>query len=168
VAYWRERLGELGAGLKVGFSWRSSNLSGVRALRCTHIDQWAPVFAVKGVHFVSLQYDDCAEELARGRAQSGVALHAYPEVDLFNDLAEAAALTAAVDLVISAPTSVSDLAAALGVETWQMTYGANWKTFGSRRDPWHPSITRIERPAGQPWEGVLEAIADMLRERASE
>ena len=81
---------------------------------------------------MSLQYDECSAELAAARSRFGRALHAFPEVDLFNDLDEAAALTRACDLVISAPTAVSVLAAAVGVPTWQMTYGPDWQTHGTR------------------------------------
>jgi hypothetical protein len=48
------------------------------------------------------------------RERFGVELTVFPEVDLYNDLDEAAALTCALDLVISAPTAVSLHAAALG------------------------------------------------------
>jgi hypothetical protein len=162
VAYWRERLDKLGAGLKIGFSWRSKDLTGNRALSCTRIEQWGPIFAVAGTHFVSLQYDECAQELEHGRSQFGVLLHTFPEVDLFDDLDEAAALTKALDLVISAPTAVSVLSGALGVETWQMSYGPDWWTFGSDHYPCLPSITRFERNPSQSWEEIIERVARRL------
>ena len=46
--------------MKVGFSWRSKIMTGVRPLYCTKLEEWGPIFAVEGVHFVNLQYDDCA------------------------------------------------------------------------------------------------------------
>jgi hypothetical protein len=165
VAAWRERIARLGDGLKVGFSWRSSNLKGERALACTRLDQWGAIFGVPGVRFVSLQYDECSEELARARERFGVELTAFPEVDLYNDLDEAAALTCALDLVISAPTAVSLHAAALGVPTWQMSYGADWHMHGTDRNLWLPSITTFKRAWDQEWETVIAAIAARLRER---
>jgi Tfp pilus assembly protein PilF len=165
--YWRQRLAALGPGLKAGFSWRSSDLSGARALACTRLDQWGPIMAIPGVHFVCLQYDECAAELERARKTFNVALHAFPEVDLFNDLNEAAALTQAVDVVITAPTAVSTLAAGLGVDTWQMSYGVDWKTLGTGRTPWHPTLTRFDRVPGQPWEEIIRVVAAKLGERAS-
>jgi len=164
VEYWRGRLADLGPGLKVGFSWRSRNVAGKRALSATRIEQWGAIFRVAGAHFVSLQYDECAQELALARAQFGVALHVFPEVDLFDDLDEAAALTKAMDLVISTPTAVSLLSGALGVETWQLSYGPDWRTFGSGRDPWLPSITRVERKPGQTWGEAIERVASRLGE----
>src|SRR5262245_57299288 len=96
VAYWSRRIAELGDGLKVGFSWRSCNLKGERALACTRIEQWGAIFAVPGMHFVNLQYDDCSAELVRAQERFGILLNVFPEVDLFNDLDEAAALMMAM------------------------------------------------------------------------
>jgi tetratricopeptide (TPR) repeat protein len=168
VARWRDRLAGLGPGLKVGFSWRSNNLKGERALACTRIEQWQPVFAVRGVHFVNLQYDDCRAELDNARQAFGVALNAFPEVDLFNDLDEAAALTQALDIVISAPTAVSLLSAALGVPTWQMSYGADWQVHGSDRNPWFPAMTQFKRAWNEEWGPILLAMAVRLRELAGQ
>ena len=94
-------------------------------------------------------------------------LHAFPEVDLYNDLDEAAALTQALDLVISAPTAVSLLSAALGVPTWQMSYGVDWQVHGTGRNPWFPAMTQFQRQWHEEWDPALETIAERLRERAA-
>jgi hypothetical protein len=117
---------------------------------------------VPGARFVSLQYDECSAELAAARSRFGLALHYFPEVDLYNDMDEAAALTRACDLVISAPTAVSVLAAAVGVETWQMTYGADWQTHGTLANPWLPAMVRFERRWNQSWEELIPAVAQAL------
>ncbi|HLP66485.1 MAG TPA: glycosyltransferase, partial [Rhizobium sp.] len=167
VAYWRERLDQLGPGLKVGFCWRSSLLAGTRKLHCTTIDLWGPIFAVPGIHFVNLQYDNCADELDDARRRFGVPLHVFPEVDLFNDLDEAAALTRALDLVVSAPTAASFLAAALGVPTWMMNYATAWQTLGTPHLPWFPSMRYYKRLWNQPWEEIIDRVAHDLRESQS-
>ena len=89
-------------------------------------------------------------------------------MDLYNDLDEAAALTRALDLVISAPTAVSLHAAALEVPTWQMSYGADWHVHGTDRDLWFPAITMFKRAWDEEWEAVIAEIARRLRERADE
>jgi tetratricopeptide (TPR) repeat protein len=168
VAYWRARVAGLGAGPKIGFSWRSSNLKGARALHCTTLDQWGPIFSVRGAHFVNLQYDECAAELAHAREQFGVPVHAFVEVDLYNDLDEAAALTLACDLVISAPTAVSFLAGALGVPTWQMTYGTDWSKHGTEGYPCFPAITLFHRIWPREWDEILAEIGVRLRDYVKE
>ena len=162
AAYWKERLAALGGGLKVGFSWRSSNLKGTRALICTKLDQWRPILSVAGVQFVSLQYDECREELAQAEERFGVRLHRFPEVDLFNDIEEATALTGALDLVITAPTAVSVLAAALGISTWRTSYGPDWQLHGTNRNLWHPSMVIFRRRWDQRWEEVIDAVGNAL------
>lgn len=166
VRHWRRRLDELGPGLKVGFCWRSRNLRGERALSCTDILQWGEILRVARVHFVSLQYDECAAELTAATQRFGVALHAFPEVDLFDDLDEAAALTQALDLVIAAPTAASILAAAVGVPTWQMSYGFDWQTHGTQGNPWLPAIVRFQRRWDQEWDEVIGEIARRLGDLA--
>jgi tetratricopeptide (TPR) repeat protein len=165
VAHWRERLAALGPGLKVGFSWRSVNLKGERALYCTCLEQWQPLFSIPGVHLICVQYDECAAELDDCRRRFGVRLHKFDEVDLFNDIDEAAALSKALDLVISAPTAASSLAAAVGVETWQMNVGPDWETHGTDRKPWHPTIVPYNRAWNATWESVMERVAGDLHVR---
>ena len=166
VEFWRQRLAALGTGKKVGFCWRSTNLSQERALYCAELSRWGPILAVAGVHFVCLQYDECQRELDDARASFGVSLHYFREVDMFNDLAETAALMQALDLVVSAPTAVSVLAAACGVPTWVLTYGVDWQTHGTDRQPWYPVMRRFVRQPDQDWSSVVQRVAIELDELA--
>ena len=165
VAHWQQRIAALGAGLKIGFSWRSSVLNEMRALSCTTLDQWGDLFAVPGCHWICLQYDDCEDELAAAADKFGVTLTRFPEVDYFDDLDEVAALMCALDLVLSAPTTVSVQSAALGIETWQMSYGGDWQTHGTDHNPWLPAIVRFQRPWNKTWRTMLSEIAERLRAR---
>ncbi len=144
-------------------SWRSTVLKGERALQCTKLTQWGEIFKVPGVRFVSLQYDECEEELAEAEARFGVKIERYSDVDMFNDLDETAALMRGLDLGISAPTSVSILSAALGVATWQMHYGLQWQCHGQKDSPWYPSQVNYMRKWDESWEEVLGRIAADLR-----
>jgi tetratricopeptide (TPR) repeat protein len=166
LAYWRNRLAGIGPGLKVGFCWRSGLRTGSRDLHYTKLDQWGPVFAVPGVDFVNLQYDRCEDELAEARKRFGVPLHSFDDVDLFNDIDEAAALTGALDLVISAPTAAGVLAAALDIPTWVMSYGRPWVTLGAEHIPWLPAQRLYARRWDQPWEEIIARLAEQLRRQA--
>src|SRR5690606_6373231 len=110
VADFREQLARL-PGRKVGLCWRSMMLGAKRAKYFSPIDGWAPVLQTPGVTFINLQYGDCAEELARAASRHGVTVHALDGLDLKNDIDGAAALCAALDLVISAPTAAAATAA---------------------------------------------------------
>ena len=166
VARWRERLAALGGGLKVGICWRSSNQKGERALEYTSLSQWGPIFAVPGIHFVNLQYDECVEELAQARGEFGVTLHHFSEVDMMDDLDETAGLMKALDLVISAQTAMSAQAGALGVPCWQIGAGADWTALGAEHSPWYPAMRCFRRRWGQSWSDIIESIAGELRSTA--
>lgn len=165
VEHWRDRLAGLGSGLKIGFCWRSSDIRGERALACTTLDSWDRLFAMRGVHWISLQYDECRAELEAAQRRVSTVLNRF-ELDYFNDLDEVSALTEALDLVISAPTSVSVQAAALGVEVWQLTYGADWQTHGTSGVPWYPGMIRYLRRWDESWTDVLSRVEASLIERS--
>jgi hypothetical protein len=164
AAYWKNRLAELGSGKKVGICWRSMVKNVSRNRHYTQLDQWWPILHVPGIVFVNLQYDDCKTELAAAEQQFGIRIHAFDEIDLKNNLDEAAALTDALDLVISAPTAVAAMAGALGVPTWKIiAKGGNWPTLGTDRMPWHPSMRLFLRAWKDSWEGPIEEIARELQ-----
>ncbi len=162
VAYWKTRLAELGSERMVGICWRSSNLAGNRSLYCTQLEQWQPIFSIAGIRFINLQYDECSAELTQVQQQMGVDIHSFPEVDLLNDLDEAAALTKALDLVISAPTSAAILAAAIGVPTWMMIAGFEWQKLGTPNMCWYPTAQVFARKWDQEWGATINEIATQL------
>jgi len=167
VVHWKTRLAELGPGLKVGFCWRSRNLKNCRSLQYANLRQWGPILTVPGVHFVNLQYDECTAELAEASERFGIPLHVFPEVDLFDDLHEAAALTKALDLVVTAATAASGLAAATGVPTWEMGYGSTWVSLGTDHVPWFPSQRMYIRRWDQTWEETIAVVSGDLATRVS-
>lgn len=167
VQYWRERLAEIGPGPKIGFCWRSMKNHGSRMLHYTTLDLWGPIFTLPGVHFVNLQYDKCDEELDAARQQFSVPLYAFQEVDLLNDLDEAAALTQALDLVISAGTAAGVMAAALGVPIWLIENGKGWTMLGTDYMPWFPTQRNFCHHWNQPWSEVIAEIAQLLESAMS-
>ena len=167
VQYWHERLAEIGPGPKIGFCWRSMKNHGARMLCYTTLDLWGLIFTIPGVHFVNLQYDKCDEELDAARRQFGVPLNKFQELDLLNDLDEAAALTRALDLVISAGTATSVMAAALGVPIWLIEHSKGWTMLGTDHMPWFPTQRNFCRRWNQPWSEIIAEIAQLLESAMS-
>jgi hypothetical protein len=151
--------------MKVGFAWRSGRKSGERSLADSRIEHWKALFRLAGVHWICLQYDDCEEELGRARRQFGVALHRFDDVDFFDDLDEVAALNTGLDLVIARRSAVSLLSAALGVQTWEFHFGADWQAHGTDGNPWLPAATRFKRAWDCTWEAFFERLAESLQAR---
>jgi tetratricopeptide (TPR) repeat protein len=144
VAEFRARLERL-PGKKVGVCWRSMMLGAKRAKYFSDIDGWAPLLKTPGVSFVNLQYGDCCEEIAHAVGQHGITIHQMEGLDLRDDIDGAAALSAALDLVLSAPTAAAATAASVGTEVWFLTAGRTWPQLGTDEYPWY-ARTRVFSP----------------------
>ncbi len=161
---WGGRLAALGPGLRVGICWRSSRMTADRAGAYSRIDQWGPVLAIPGVTFVSLQYDGHEAEREDARHRFGTVLHHWPDLDQRRDLEGVAALISGLDLVISAPTAVGELAAALGIPVWRIAGVGDWSALGTAVRPWFPSMA-LTGHAGD-HDVTLAAVAQRLRRLA--
>lgn len=160
VAAWRERLP---AGLRVGLCWRSGRVSADRAGHYTRLDDWEPLLRLPGLVPVCLQYDECADEVAAVAMRIGVEILYPPGLDLRNDLDGAAALTAALDLVVSAGTSVAEMAGALGVPVWRLSLPREWSALGTGCRPWYPSMRLFVPRNGEPMDAVPRRVAAALK-----
>jgi hypothetical protein len=168
---WGERLRALGTELRVGLSWSTAypTLEGQRDY--TRLSDWRLLLERPDVHFVNLQH--AAEEQIRElEAQAPVVLHRWPDLDLRNDFENMAALITQLDVVMGAPTTVVELAAALGVETWRIVATRDraniWRVFpGTKQDLWHPRMIQIDgEPAGDVRD-LMTKVAAALDARVS-
>lgn len=164
---WRERLAELGGGLKVGVSWRGGSHKTRRPLRSIPLGGWLPILQVPGTSFVSLQYDAAVaevEELRELAQRQGTAITHWPEA--IEDYEETAALVGALDLVVSVCTSVIHLGGALGRPVWVMApYSPEWRYgFSGAGMPWYPAVRVFRQPAFGAWDPVIATVARELRE----
>ncbi len=171
---YQARLESLGNGLKVGICWRGNKRRDSaskafaiweRLQHFTRLEQWKKILTMEGIQFINLQYDNCKEELLSIRDKHGITIHEWDDTDLFNDLERAAALTSVLDLVITAPTSVFDMAGALGVETKMLYVEPEWIMLGTGRFPCFPSVSVHYRRRAGTWEKLLESIAEKLNKR---
>jgi tetratricopeptide (TPR) repeat protein len=163
VAHWRNWLESLGPGRKVGVIWRSGLMAGLRSRRFAPFEAWRPVLATPGAAFVNLQYGEAEPDLARAEA-AGLTIHRPPNLDLMHDLEGVAALCRALDLVLGPPTATTNLAAALGAETWIVSANPNWPALGTKGYLWYPAVSAFQ-PDGTTWEARLEDVARALAER---
>ena len=166
VAAFAERLEALGPGLKVGVSWRSGMRGRLRSDMYAAIEDLAPLFRLKNVVFVNLQYDEAREELSLVRERFGVTVHAFEDLDLFDDLDGSAALTQALDFVVSANTSVATIAGGVstqGIEFFGRPIPKGYPIDG--RDPWFPSIQPMGKRPSEPWSGLMREIAKVVEKR---
>jgi tetratricopeptide (TPR) repeat protein len=165
-AYWRERLASLGAGLKVGISWRGGTVFTHRERRTLSLPELLPLLSVPGVRWVNLQYGKRTGEIAGLRETSGIEILDWPEA-IDGDYDETAALVSALDLVISVCTSVVHLTGALGRPAWVMTALVPEWRYGlqSSSMPWYPQVRLFRQNTQGDWDPVISRITSELRQK---
>lgn len=166
VTVWRQRLAGL-PGLKVGLAWagdprpndRGANRMDQR--RSLPLAHWAPILSVPGVTFVSLQKGPAAVQAA--------GLPIIDWMDETEDFADCAALTAAMDLVISVDTAIVHLAGGLGRPVWVLNrYDRCWRWLWNRTDtPWYPAMRLFTQTTPGAWNSPVQEVAAALGQLAS-
>jgi tetratricopeptide (TPR) repeat protein len=166
VGEWKSRYRELGAGLKVGVSWRGGSTPDVIRVRSTNLTQWADLFAISGVHFINLQYGDCREELKKAEEDLGVRICDWEDADPLKDLDGFAAQIAALDLVLSTDNATVHMAGALGVPVWVLLPRiCDWRWMQDFEDtPWYETVRLFRQDKPGEWEGVFERVKQHLDE----
>lgn len=166
VESWRARLTALGHGPKIGISWRGGMASTRREMRSTQLTEWLPLLRRTGCHFVSLQYGGCGEDAAMLAREHAVNLHHWRQA--IDDYDETAALTSALDLVISVQTALVHLGGALGRPTWVLVPAVpEWRYMQSGATmPWYPAVRLFRQQQAGDWPPVMRQVAAEL-ERAA-
>lgn len=151
--------------LIVGISWRSKSPR-VEDAKTIPLETWRPVLKAPGITFVSLQYGDTKEEVARARRDYGVHLLVDGEIDPLVNLDDFAAQVAAMDLVISSSNTTVHVAGALGRPVWALVpsnHGRLWYWFLERStSPWYPSARLFRQDLDAGWQPVLAAAANEI------
>jgi hypothetical protein len=141
-AEWKRRFAQLAAENNatrvVGISWRGGIARTRSALRSLELQSLAPLFAVPGVQFVSLQHGDVGAELARVRDETGFDVASWDDTGA--DIDELAAMIAALDLVVSIDNTTAHVAGGLGIPLWiVLPRGAEWRYgYDETSMAWYP------------------------------
>ncbi len=166
VEKWRERLSSLGAGLKVGISWKGGIVLTHSSRRSIPLENWAPILGQKDVHFVSLQYGNAKADVDQASAlfSRPITRFAAGEIDDFDQLA---GLVSALDLVITVQTTLVHLSGAIGRQCWVMVpKAAEWRYgTGGRSMPWYRSVELYRQRTRGDWRDVIGRVAADLAAR---
>ena len=157
AARWKARYRD--SSFKVGIVWAGNPEHVNDRRRSIPLEQLAPLFALPGVSFTSLQVGPRADDLK-----------AHPEfriADVAKELvgfAATAALINALDLVITIDSAVSHLAGGLGKPTWLLTpWVSDWRWLLEREDnPWYPTMRLFRQIEGETWPAVIERLVGEL------
>jgi hypothetical protein len=151
-------------GLRAGLVWKGNPLFDNDADRSLpSLDVLAPLGAVDGVKFISLQKGAGEEEAMHPPG----GLHLTHLGSQLTDFADTAAVIANLDLVICVDTAVAHLAGALGKPCWVMLpdYKTDWRWMSERTDsPWYPGVMRLFRQTTMgDWSDVVADMVDALK-----
>jgi Flp pilus assembly protein TadD len=158
VQAWRERLGPTAGKLRIGLSWKGGVQATGRSRRTIPLGQLAPLLALPGISWVSLQHGDDAEA-------QGVQLARFPEAT--RDMDELASLIGALDLVVSACNTNVHVSGALGKEVLVMApFVPEWRYgISGERMVWYPSARVLRQARYGDWDAVLARVLEALRAR---
>ncbi|HEY2754139.1 MAG TPA: hypothetical protein VGJ01_00175, partial [Pseudolabrys sp.] len=159
LAKWRARIEAL-PGKRVAIAWAGHARHANDRNRSMGLDVLAPLFALTGVSFISIQRD-------LGETDAAV-LARYPNVthvgDDLADMADTAAVTALADLTLAVDTSVVHLAGSVGHDVWVMLpFSPDWRwTLDGAHSPWYPRTRLFRQPTIGDWKSVVATIGDAL------
>lgn len=161
IEKWRSILPKFATGRGIGLMWSGGNISKIRGRSMS-------LPALSGLlqsshEFVSLQ-KDLSEADAKLVAELPNLRHYGAQQE---DFADAAAIIANLDLVITVDTSIAHLSGALGKETWVMVpFSADWRWLENRDDsPWYPNMRIFRQRTSGQWQPVVEEILAALANR---
>lgn len=157
-----QRLSAAPEGLRVGLVWTAGAWKPERSVP---LERLARLAAIPGIALVNLQR---GPDYRRWREAPAL----LPMIELFetDDIADAAATVAVLDLVVTVDTMVAHLAGALGAPVWLMLhFAADWRWLLDRSDsPWYPTMRLFRQKRSGGWDPVVAEIAAALAALAAE
>jgi tetratricopeptide (TPR) repeat protein len=163
---WRDSLGRHDKP-RIGLVWAGNprkelpNANRIDTQRSMAFEALAPLFAVTGCEFYSLQKGgDAAEQLCASAWRT----HVIDRTDELHDFTDTAALIENLDLVISVDTSVAHLAGALGKPFWLLNrHTTCWRWLLEGDDsPWYPTARQFRQDESRDWSNVIARVAAAL------
>jgi hypothetical protein len=127
------------------------------------LKEFLPVLQTPGIAFYGLQKGERARDLADLPTELQVQ-DLDPKLGDFGDLA---VIVEQLDLVISVDTSVAHVAGALGKPVWTLlSEVVDWRWgLEGETTPWYPTMRLFRQTALDDWLGVMERVAQALKDR---
>lgn len=164
LALWQRRMPPRSERPRIGLVWAGNPDLKDDSRRSLTLAQLAPLFAVPGIEWHSLQ---------KGPAQAALKGPGAPALidwgEQLHDFADTAALLAHLDLLVCVDTSVAHLAGALGIPVWLLNrYDTDWRWLRSgTTSPWYPSMRLFRQRERKHWEEPIGCLAAALQDDLS-
>jgi tetratricopeptide (TPR) repeat protein len=159
LAAWKQRLGSA-VRPRIGLCWWGSQHIPERSIVLSDL---APLLSLPDIEFHALQKEISEPDLGWMAERGGL----MRDDTALTDFAEAAALLALMDLVISIDTSVAHLAGAIGRPVWiLLRRNPDWRWFTDRTDsPWYPTARLFRQGTTGGWAPVVDSVRTLLAQR---
>ncbi len=146
--------------LRIGLAWAGNPRYKADGARSVHLQTLLPLLHNVDAHWISLQKGEAAAQL--GELPGDVSVVDGSSAD--RDLADTAALVAALDLVITTDTCVAHLAGAMGKPVWiLLPHLADWRWMEQvETTPWYPTARLFRQSSPGDWAGVVERVTQHL------
>ena len=168
AARWKRRLSKM-TGIKAGLVWAGNPEHVNDHRRSIDLKLLAPLFAVPGVSFASLQFGPRAADLKHLKKNKADASGAHNRtIDNlgaeFVDFIDSAGAVSALDLIITVDTSIAHLAGALGKPVWVLLpWVTDWRWLLDREDnPWYPTMRLFRQKKGEDWSEIIARVVSEL------
>jgi tetratricopeptide (TPR) repeat protein len=161
VAAWQTRLPSREPGKpRIGLAWAGNPRHKNDRNRSLTLCALAPVLAMPGIAFVSLQKEP-------READRPTLDHSPNLLDItaeLRDFADTAAVISLLDLVITADTAIAHLAGALGKPVWIfLPVQVDWRWLLDREDsPWYPTARLFRQTRIGEWDSVIARVRQKL------
>jgi len=158
---WKKRIDRM-PGIKVGFVWAGNPEHVNDHRRSIDVALLAPLLAVRGTSFASLQFGARAADLKKLKRHKPAIADLSPDLGGF---CEPAGAITALDLVITIDSSTAHLAGALGKPVWVLLpWVTDWRWLLNREDsPWYPTMRLFRQKKGENWADVIARVEKELK-----
>ena len=148
-------------GLRAGLAWAGNPRYKADRNRSTQFETLLPLLRTPSVNWISLQKGEPAAQLA-GRPGD---IFIWDGSSLDVDLADAAALVATLDLVITTDTCIAHLAGAMGKPLWiLLPHLSDWRWMQQiETTPWYPTARLFRQSKPGDWSGLVQRVVTELR-----
>ena len=162
VDRWRHQLEQLGPGLRVGIAWRGGGDQAEHRRRSLALEQLSDLLRLPGIQWINLQYRHSPEELQDAADLTGASLHHFEDITV--DLSATAALTKALDLVITVQQTALHFAGAVGTPAWVLVPVAPEWRYGveGSQMAWYSNVELFRQPCFGDWTTPISQVQQRL------
>lgn len=141
----------------IGVAWASRSPKGIP------LEAFAPMLRLPGARWVSLQYGEHGDEIARVNKSLNIEIAEDTTIDAIADFDGSVAQAAALDAVITIRNATLYTAAGLGLPTFALTPAEpDWRWLGCDHSPWHETV-RLYRQDRTGYEAGLSRMTSDVK-----